>query len=805
MTPDNNQTDPKINHKITHQIMSLGIPALEHSTPLAIPTPSTRPRPLLLWLERYALALTLLLFVVMGFWYSMAVPAYETPDELYHYPFARHLAQGNPLPVQGEQATGPWNQEGSQAPLYYWIVGRLTAGIDQSDFEQLAITNPRSNMGDPLYPGNKNRMLYSAAPQPLVGSNLALHIARWFSLFLGVVTLWSVAQTARLVMPHRYALLPPLLLAVIPQFIFISASCSNDSMVIAASALVVWWLARLLTVADQRPVQVGEWAVLGVLLGVAALSKLQALGLLPLAAGTGVAIAMRRRDWRVPLVAVLPVALPALLIAGWWYWRNYTLYGDWTGLGHLMTLNGRRNEPLEWDEWWLEFRGLRYSFWGLFGWFNILMPEWIYRVLDGVSIVALLGLIAAPVLNRKATLPSAWRAGRGLLVAWALLSFALVVYWVSEATGSQGRLFFPAIGAAVILMVIGLVVWLRSLPVIVQSIGWGALVALLLGASLYTAAVLFPRSYAAPPALDVLPASAQPLDITFTSVEGEQIKLVGIEAPAGRYYAGEYVPVTLYLTTAQPLRHDYEIFVQLLDETQSEVGNVTTHPGWGRHPTTLWQPGAIYADTYRVQVRKRIDTRSPLLARVYTGFIDPQDNQLPPLTATNGAGGEITPFVAEVVLLPWSKPEAANVDLTPLQVRFGDAIGLVGLHQAQRVQAGETLTVTLLWEAKVSPGMDYTTFVHLLNSKGESVAGFDQAPGGTRFPTRVWAAGDQVLSEMVVQLPPDLPPGAYATWLGLYEAASAGAARLPVAEADGRTVANEMVELGKLIVSPAKE
>jgi hypothetical protein len=87
------------------------------------------------------LALIITLFVGMGLWYSLAVPAYETPDELYHYPFARHLAQGNPLPVQGVEATGPWNQEGSQAPLYYWIVGRLTAPIDQSDFEQLAITN----------------------------------------------------------------------------------------------------------------------------------------------------------------------------------------------------------------------------------------------------------------------------------------------------------------------------------------------------------------------------------------------------------------------------------------------------------------------------------------------------------------------------------------------------------------------------------------------------------------------------------------------------------------------------------------
>jgi 4-amino-4-deoxy-L-arabinose transferase-like glycosyltransferase len=780
--------------------MSLGTPTLEHAAPLSTPTASSSTRPLALWLERYALAWIIVVFAAIGFWYSMAVPAYETPDELYHYPFVRHLAQGNPLPVQDAETTGPWNQEGSQAPLYYWIVGRLTAGIDQSDFEQLAITNPRSNMGDPLYPGNKNRMLYSAAPQPLVGSNLALHIARWFSLFLGVVTLWAVAQTARLVMPAPLALLPALILAVIPQFIFISASCSNDSLVIATSALVLWWLVRLLAAADRRPVHLGEWIILGVMLGVAALSKLQGLGLWLLAAGVGLGIAYRRRDWRVPLVAALPVALPALLIAGWWYWRNFTLYGDWTGLSHLMTLNGRRNEPLEWDAWWLEFRGLRYSFWGLFGWFNILLPEWLYRVMDGVSAAALLGLVAAPFLPRERSIPAAWHTGRGLLLAWALLSFALVIYWVSQATGSQGRLFFPAIGAVIILLVIGLEMGLRYLPAIAQRLAWGALVALLLGASLYTGAVLFPQSYAGPRALDALPAGVQPLDVTFTSAGGEQITLLGVEKAAGRYFAGDFVPVTLYLTAALPLRHDYELFVQLLDETQSEIGNVTTHPGWGRHPTTLWRAGAIYADTYYVQVRKRIDPVSPLLARIYMGFIDPRDAQLPPLTATNAAGVEITPFVGEVVLLPWSKPEVSGIELTPVQIRFGEAIGLVGLHRAQSVAAGETLTVTLLWEAKGSPALDYTAFVHLLDSSGAWIAGHDRAPGGARYPTRVWAAGDQILGEMAVQLPVELSPGEYSVWLGVYESASAGVARLPLAESDGRTVSHDMIEIGSIMV-----
>ncbi|MCB0081097.1 MAG: hypothetical protein KDE47_09215, partial [Caldilineaceae bacterium] len=96
----------------------------------------------------------LLLYSVLGVWYSLAVPPFETPDEPFHYAFARHLAQGNGLPVQRPDEESPWAQEGSQAPLYYMLTGLLTSTINQNDYAALATRNPRANIGDPLYPGN---------------------------------------------------------------------------------------------------------------------------------------------------------------------------------------------------------------------------------------------------------------------------------------------------------------------------------------------------------------------------------------------------------------------------------------------------------------------------------------------------------------------------------------------------------------------------------------------------------------------------------------------------------------------------
>ncbi len=780
---------------------SLSRPAAHTGPPSSASHAAAEESRLAAWVNRWGVVLIVAVFVTCGVWYSLVIPAFETPDELYHYGFVRHLAQGNPLPVQDSQSTGPWAQEGSQAPLYYWLAGRLTAGIDQSDFETWAVVNDRANMGDPLFPGNKNRMLYSAAAWPLVGSNLALHVARWLSLALGVVTLVSVALTARLALPRRLWLLPPAILAVIPQFVFISASCTNDSLVIAACAVGVWWLARLLTLGDTRPIHLYEWVILGCILGVAALSKLQGLGLWLLAAGTGAAIARQRRDLGVLWAAALPVALPALAIAGWWYWRNYSLYADWLGLDHLTSINGQRTEPLEWDEWWLEFRGLRYSFWGLFGWFNLLLPDWIYLLLDALSVAALAGLAAAPWLMRPALGTSSQRAVRMLCVAWALLSFGLVLYWVNRATGSQGRLFFPAIGATVILLVWGLDTWLARLPKWWAHGAWLLLLALLGGATIYGGAVLMPRAYAAPPGLTDLPPSATALDITYTGIDGEQIVLAGASVPEGRYYAGERVPVTLYLTTPGLLQHDYEIFVQLLDEQGAVVGNVTTHPGWGRYPTTLWEPGALFADTYSVQVQQRIDPHSPLLARVYTGFVDPYDPQLRPLSAVTVDGTGITPILGAATLLPWSGPDVSTLDLTPVSAQFGESVRLAGLQAPAALEAGATLTVTLLWEAASTSNRDYVAFIHLLTDDGTQVAGHDQAPGGARFPTHAWRPGDQVVGQMPLTVAADTPPGRYTLWLGLYDAASAGLERLPVTANNDLPIANHMVQIGAVEVA----
>ena len=150
------------------------------------------------------------------------------------------------------------------------------------------------------------------------------------------------------------------------------------------------------------------------------------------------------------------VALPPLLIAGWWFARNWVLYGDITGTTLLLTLNGLRTETRDFADWWLEFRGLRYSFWGLFGWFNILLPQWYYTLMAVLMLVAMGGAAAAlgTRLRRRHADQAAGTRVLVLLLAWALLVTVLLFAFTERAAASQGRLLFPAISAITILGVL---------------------------------------------------------------------------------------------------------------------------------------------------------------------------------------------------------------------------------------------------------------------------------------------------------------------------------------------------------------
>lgn len=115
------------------------------------------------------------------------------------------------------------------------------------------------------------------------------------------------------------------------------------------------------------------------------------------------------------------------------------------------------------------------------------------------------------------------------------------------------------------------------------------------------------------------------------------------------------------------------------------------------------------------------------------------------------------------------KLDAGPPDVAPAQVRqanFDDRIELLGYTV---VRDGHQLQVTLHWRAQRAIPLDYSVFVHVVNANGEVVAQHDGQPGGdVTIPTSSWRPGETILDRHVIDLPTDLPSGAYTLNVGVY-------------------------------------
>jgi hypothetical protein len=166
--------------------------------------------------------------------------------------------------------------------------------------------------------------------------------------------------------------------------------------------------------------------------------------------------------------------------------RNRLLYGDWLGLHNFQALSRMtraRVQPLALVREW---SGFIKSYWGVFGAFNVIFPESVYRFFYLLTGVGIAGAVAVLVRGRSA-LPR----GVVLLALLSLTNLIAVMYWTSRVWGSQGRLMFPAIASTAVLFAVGLGACGSQIRDRVAFVVSGALALL----ALYGAVVLIPSEY----------------------------------------------------------------------------------------------------------------------------------------------------------------------------------------------------------------------------------------------------------------------------------------------------------------------
>lgn len=735
--------------------------------------------------RQVALAVILGLFVALGVVYSVVVPIFEKPDEINHYFVVQYLAEERSLPVQDSSGETLLAQEASQPPLYYALAALAVSWVDISDAHELAWLNPQRNLGDPRNPGNKNLTVHTDRERwPYHGATLAVHIARWLALLFGAGTVLVTTLIVRQIFPTRptLALGAAAVNAFIPQFLFISGSVSNDSLIAFLAALTLLQLIKMINdEIDETKSSTFRLLFihlsLGFTLGLAALTKLSGLSLLGLSGFVLAWIAWRRRSWRYVLTGGLVVGGVVAVVAGWWYVRNLRLYGDITGLDAMFQVVGRRDDfGASASALWGEFAGVRASFWGLFGWFSLPMPDLVYHVLDGLSALGGVGLVIWLVQQRNKDRKTVRRTmlALGLLMLWAAMAVVLLVRWTWMTPGSQGRLLFPALPAVALALVVGWSAWLPR--------RWGDGLPLAVAVGLLALSVTIPAwiiapAYARPPLLapDALPAELARVEVTFDGT----LRLHGCQTDRRRLLPGDTLTVTCYWQALKPVTKDHFTYHHLLGRGGEPVGKEHGYPGSGSFPTSLWPVGQVVAATEWVRVGK--DIAVPTVGRLAVGVYDPGTGEH--LSPADPQGQPLGLVVAGQVKI--AAPEGQVVEVpNPMRYSLGDVAALVGYAVEPRtVVSGGTLRVILYWEALAAPTEDYTVFVHLLDESGVLCGQGDGPPINGDYSTSLWEQGEIVADEHIVTVRADAPPGCYRLATGLYHPADG--ARLLVQDADG--------------------
>jgi 4-amino-4-deoxy-L-arabinose transferase-like glycosyltransferase len=412
-------------------------------------------------LERPALILLLLTYLVVGALYAVKTPDWQTPDEPAHYNYIAQLDADGCCPVM---AAGDYDQayldEIRGAMFAPDTLGRLDT-VQYEDYQP------------PLY------YLLQWPVYALTDGDLA--VMRLFSVVIGAGVVLMAWATVRVLFPVRpwMALSAAAFVAFVPQHLAMMAGVNNDS-------LAELWIGGVL-LASVLYVRGGELGlprphpgILGVLAGLGGLTKPSAYFVVAVALAA-VWLRWRREragesghQWRTLLVGLAWVAGVMVLLNAPWWLHNIDTYGfpDFTGKArHDEVVVGQprtadwidANGVGSWAERWVRFTFN--SFWGQFGWMAVPMPDRFYTLLLAFSVLVLVGVGLGLRRNRYKhdEVAPAQRDGVLLLALTLLLVAAQYVYYNVTFVQHQGRYLFLALIPIGFVVALGLDGWMRPL------------------------------------------------------------------------------------------------------------------------------------------------------------------------------------------------------------------------------------------------------------------------------------------------------------------------------------------------------
>ncbi len=319
-------------------------------------------------------------------------------------------------------------------------------------------------------------------------------------------------------------------------------------------------------------------------------------------------------------------------------------------------------------------------------------------------------------------------------------------------------------------------------------------------------------------------------------VEGLVVLGCGLSTESGQ--PGDTLRIKVYWHALSAPTEDYVLLLRLYDQQggltdQDIVGpevvgsSMPVRPSMGaqaflpanvRHPTSRWLEGEVVLGQYDYRIPiAAAPGQAQLKATLFLCREGLRPGSWPP-SGRGSLGGEgIIAFqspTAEAQFLVCRGEEAGReVLLAPLEVKvtervfsppdvqhrvemgnLGDKASLYGYDlSAEVLRPGDTLHLTLYWQALETMTTPYTVFTHLLDGDNQVRGQMDSQPVAGARPTTGWVPQEYLRDEYQLAVQPDASPGDYLVEVGMYDASTAGFQRLPLVGDDGKVLGNRII------------
>ncbi len=379
---------------------------------------------------------------------GLATDDIGAPDELQHLIQIGRLYNGEPFPhlIPGHPKIDFYYQ-GHQTPLFYYAGAGWCKLLGITETPKLAafIRDHENQELKDLLKRNTFEEIGSTRAK-IQSESLRM---RLMSVLFGCLTVLGVFALGKWAYSEQIGLWAAAFAALLPMHIALSGAISNDPMLICFST----WVVALLIGAMKTTLCWKRALGIGVLAGLALLTKSSAMGLLPIMAFAFIMFRKEENGSKGQWLRLGSLTMGvALLFGGAWWIRNMQVYGEPFVINTFYEAFKERTPTAELfigrvgvgTYWKLFCEVAAQSFVGTFSYMDISLPDVIYKgawaVFAGVGLMGYAGL-----------------KGRGKLANFTLLVTFIVVFGLFVQFNRifwqpQARYIFPAIGPIACLM-----------------------------------------------------------------------------------------------------------------------------------------------------------------------------------------------------------------------------------------------------------------------------------------------------------------------------------------------------------------